>query len=131
DWTEPDSTGTNRLLDELSRAGIRVNLVDTSHPYRNELQSTPIHHDNLSIVELRPETRVAAKDLPVQFRVTVANHGAAERANLRVAVKVNGSERLEGDVTVTVPPGGTKSETFPISLNELGFNLISVNLENE
>ncbi len=131
DWSEPDVAGLSRALQDAVRANIKVNLIDAAHPYRSDLQKVPLYHDNLAIVELRPETRIAAKDLPVQFTVTVANFGISERKNLRVAVKVNGGERLEGSVNVTVPASLTWSETFQITLDELGPNLISANLENE
>jgi hypothetical protein len=131
DWTEPDAAALNKALDDLSRAGVKINLVDAAHPYRNEMQKTPIHHDNLAIVDLRPETRVAARDLPVQFKVAVANYGASERKNIRVAVKVNGGERLEGSVNVNIQAGQIREESFQIAFDQLGFNQVSANLENE
>jgi hypothetical protein len=131
DWSEPEEEALTRSLQELSRSGVAINLVDASHPYRSEFQKTPLFHDNLAIVDLRPETRVAARDMPVQFSVTVANFGTSERKNVRVALKVNGADRLEGDVSVTVPPGGTKTETLQLSFNQLGFNQVSANIENE
>jgi hypothetical protein len=131
DWSEADAAELSRALDSLTRSGVTVNLIDTAHPFRNELQKTPLHHDNLAIIDLKPETRVVARDLPVQFTVTVANYGASERKNVRVAIKVNGGERLEGDVNVNVPPAGTKEEKFQIAFNQLGFNQVTANLENE
>src|SRR5262249_23468070 len=110
---------------------IKVNLVDTAHPYRTDLQQTPLYHDNLAVVELRPETRIAARNTPVQFTVTVFNHGASERKNVRVAVKVNGGERLEGSVAMAIPAGQSKSESFQVSFDQLGFNQVSANLEKE
>jgi len=131
DWSDPEAVGLRKAIDELSRADVRINLIDTAHPYRNDLQKTPLYHDNLAIIDFHPETRVAARDMPVQFTITVANYGASERKNLRVAIKVNGSERLEGSATVTVPPGSTKSETTQIAFDQEGYNLVSANLENE
>lgn len=131
DWSEPDAASLTRALDTVTRAGVQVNLVDAAHPFRTDLQKNPLHHDNLAVVDLRPETRIAAKDTPVPFRVTIANFGATERKDIRVTVKVNGGERLEGSVTMTVPAGGSKTDTFQVSLGELGFNLVSANLEDE
>jgi hypothetical protein len=130
DWGEPDAAGLHTLLQAMA-SEVRINLVDTAHPYRSDIQKTPLYHDNLAVVELRPETRVAAKDTPVQFTVTVANYGASERKNIRVALKVNGAERLEGSVTLTVRPAGTKSETVPVVFDKVGYNQVSANLENE
>ena len=131
DWSEPDAGSLTRALDTVTRAGVQVNLVDAAHPFRTDLQKNPLHHDNLAVVDLRPETRISAKDTPVPCRVTVANFGATERKDIRVTVKVNGGERLEGSVTMTVPAGGTKTDSFQVSLGDLGFNLISANLEDE
>jgi hypothetical protein len=131
DWTEPDAAGLFKKLEELAAAKVKINLVDTAHPYRSDLQPTPLYHDNLAVVELRPETRIAALNTPVQFSVTVANFGTSERKNVRVAVKVNGGERLEGSVTMTIPAGGTKTGPFQVSFDQLGFNQVSANLEKE
>jgi hypothetical protein len=132
DWSEPDVASLRNVLDSLNRASVQINLVDAAHPYRNDLQKTPLFHDNLGIVELRPETRVAAKDRVLPFTVTVANYGTSERKNVRVAIKVNGGERLEASVTLSsVPAGGPKSETFQLLFTEQGFHQVTANLENE
>jgi hypothetical protein len=131
DWTEPDAAGLFKKLEELSTAKVKVNLVDTAHPYRSDQQQTPLYHDNLAVVELRPETRIAARNTPVQFSVTIANYGASERRNVRVAVKVNGGERLEGSVAMNIPAGGTETGLFQVSFDQLGFNQVSANLEKE
>src|SRR6266851_2442087 len=131
DWSEPDAAGLFKKLGELTAAKVKVNLVDTAHPYRSDLPQTPLYHDNLAVIELRPETRIAARNTPVQFTVTVVNYGASERKNVRVAVKVNGGERLEASVTVTIPAGSTKSDSFQVSFDQLGFNQVSANLEKE
>src|SRR5262249_13595655 len=104
-------------------------FLDAAHPYRSELQKVPQYHDNLGVVELRPETRVAAKDMPVQFTVTVHNFGISERKNVRVTVKVNGGERAEASLTMLSVPPGPKSETFHVSFDQLGFNQVTANLE--
>ncbi len=131
DWSEPDASALFKKLAELAAAKVKINLVDTAHPYRNDLQSSPLYHDNLAVVELRPETRIAARNTPIQFTVTVANYGTSERKNIRVAVKVNGGERLEGSVTMTIPAGGSTTDSFQVSFDQLGFNQVSANLEKE
>jgi hypothetical protein len=132
DWGEPEGEALSKALDELGRARIQINLIDAAHPYRTDQQRIPLFHDNLAIVDLRPETRVAAQDLPVQFTVTVANYGASERRNLRVATKVNGAQRLEGDVNIqSLPPGQTREEKIQLSFGQLGFNQVTANIENE
>jgi hypothetical protein len=130
-WGEPEGGPAMQKLESLARAGVKVHLVDCAHPYRSENQRTPLYHDNLAVIELRPETRIAAENMPVQFTVTVANYSPSERRNIRVTVKVNGAERLESSVPlVSLPPGRT-SGTFQVSFNQLGFNEITANLEDE
>jgi hypothetical protein len=69
--------------------------------------------------------------MPVQFTVTIANFSSSERRNVRITVKVNGAERLEASLPLaSVPPGHT-SGTFQVSFNQLGFNEITANLEDE
>jgi hypothetical protein len=130
-WVEPQATELMKKLDGLSKAGVKISLLDTGHPYRSENQRLPLYHDNLAVVELRPETRIAAEGMPVQFTVTVANFSPSERKNVRVTVKVEGAERPEGSLTMlSVPPGHT-SATFQVALVRLGFNEVTANLENE
>jgi hypothetical protein len=130
-WSEAESVSFRHQLETLSNRRVKINLMDVAHPFRSETQKLPLYHDNLAIVELRPETRVAAEGMPVQFTVTVANYSASERKNVRVTVKVNGVERLEGSVPLpSVPPGRTQG-SFQIALTQPGFQEISANLEDE
>jgi antitoxin (DNA-binding transcriptional repressor) of toxin-antitoxin stability system len=131
DWSGPDSGGLTKAVEGLVQAGVKISLVDTAHPFRAATQRETLYHDNLGIIELRPETRVAAKDMLVQFTVTVHNFSASESKNVRVTVKANGQERPEGSLTLlSVPPGAT-SATFQLVLDELGFNQVTANLEPE
>src|SRR6266436_2390184 len=137
-WSGPEAEGLLKVLDQLSKGSdklaknkVRINLIDTAHPFRSETQRTAMYHDNLAVVELRPETRVAAEGMPVQFTVSVANYSASERKNLRVTIKVEGHEHADSSVPLpSVPPGQT-SGTASVTLNRLGFNQITANLENE
>src|SRR5438876_2117739 len=131
DWTGPDSTEVNKEIDDLSKSGVRVYMVDAAHPYRGEGRQVVLFHDNLGIVELRPETRVAAEGMPVQFVCTIANFSGVEKKSIFLSVKVEGFERLEASVPIlSLPPGYTK-QTFMIGFNKIGFNQITANLENE
>jgi hypothetical protein len=130
-WVEPDATDLLKKLQDLVNAGIKVHFLDTAHPLRSEKQKVPLYHDNLAIVELRSETRVAAEGMPVQFTVSVGNFSGSEKKSVRVTVKVNGEERPEGSLTMlSVPPGRT-SATFQVGFVKLGHNVISTQLENE
>jgi hypothetical protein len=131
-WFEPEATLLLKDLESLASANVKVQLVDTADPKRSEHQKVPLHHDNLAVVDLRPESRVAAQNSLVQFKMAVANFGAGERKNVRVTVKVNGGEHAEASQTLpSVPPGKPTEATFLLTFGELGYNRITANLENE
>lgn len=137
-WSGPEAEGLLKSLDQLSKGSdklaknkVKINLIDTAHPFRSETQRSALYHDNLAVVDLRPETRVSAEGMPVQFTVTVANYSPSERKNVRVTIKVDGAERSEGSLTMLSVPPGPSSQTFVVSLIRIGFNQITANLENE
>lgn len=131
-WGEPGGAELAKTLAAAKQAGIQITLVDAAHPVRTESQKVPLYHDNLAIVDLRPEARVAAEGIPVQFTVAVANFSTSERKNVRVTIKVEGVERPEGSLTIqSIPAGTTSAQTFQVALVKLGYNLITANLENE
>src|SRR5713101_6218215 len=137
-WSGPEAEGLLKALDQLSKGSdrlaknkVKINLIDTAHPFRSETQRSALYHDNLAVVELRPETRVSAEGMPVQFTVTVANYSPSERKNLRVSIKVDGHEHADSSVPLlSVPPGPTSATTV-VTMNRLGFNQITAKLENE
>jgi hypothetical protein len=132
DWSGSPADGIRQAIERLTQAKVDVHLLDCAHPVRAESQRTAVYHDNLSIVEFQPETRTAARFVPVEFTVGVANFSNSERKNVRVTVKVKGAERAEGSFTMpSVMPGTVTVGTFMISFDQLGANPVSVNLENE
>jgi hypothetical protein len=130
-WAEPDGAETLAAIEQLTRTGVRVNLIDAAHPVRGENEKTARAHDNLAVTELRPETRVAAEGMPVQFRVTVTNYSRSQRDNVRVTVKVEGVERPEGSLTMLNVKPGPNTQDFQVAFTRLGYNEVSANLENE
>jgi hypothetical protein len=138
-WGGPEAEGLLKALDHLAKGKdqqaknrVKINLIDVAHPFRSETQRTALYHDNLAVVEVRPESRVVAEQMPVTFTVTVANYSPSERKNVRVSVFVNGQERLESSVPLpSVLPGHTTG-TFEVpSFGQLGFNQVAAKLENE
>jgi hypothetical protein len=138
-WSGAEAEGLLKALDHLAKGKdqqaknrVKINLIDVAHPFRSETQRTALYHDNLAVVEVRPESRVVAEQMPVQFTVTVANYSPSERKNVRVSVWVNGQEHLESSVPLaSVLPGHT-SGTFEVSsFNQLGYNQVAAKLENE
>ncbi|MCS6851316.1 MAG: BatA domain-containing protein, partial [Gemmataceae bacterium] len=131
DWSGPEADQLTARLQALARADVKIRLVDAAHPFRSEIQRVVLHHDNLGITDLRPETRVAARHMPVQFHCTVHNFSASERKFVRVTVNLNGIDRPDASFTLlSVPPGAT-SATFTLSFDQLGFNQVTANLEPE
>jgi hypothetical protein len=130
-WREPEGSDLLKSLESLTKMGVKINLVDTAHPYRNERQNVALYHDNLAVVELRPETRIAAEGMPVQFTFTVANYSASVRKNVRVTIKVDGSERPEASRTLEMVRPGQTSATFDVVFVRRGFNEITATLDNE
>lgn len=131
-WSEPEASELRKHLEGLTASGVKVHLVDCADPKRTEGQKSPLYHDNLAVVDLRSETRVAGQNVLVQFKFGVANYGAAERKNVRVTIKANGVERAEASQTLpSVPIGKPTEGTFLVSFDQLGFNQVTAHLENE
>lgn len=132
-WFEPEAKKLIETLDALAKNDVQIRLVDAADPKRTEQQKMPPCHDNLAVVDLRSETRLAAQHSLVQFKIAVANYGVSERQNVRVTVKVNGSDRPEASQTLPSVPAGRQpvTATFLIAFDQLGFNQVTANLENE
>ncbi len=136
DWA---GGGADALAQELApltqtkgAGGAAVHLLDAADPPRSPTQRTAIDHGNLGLLDVQPETRVAARYLPVDFTLTVANFSPAERTNVRVTVKVNGQTREDASINVaSVPPGVTQTTFTVPTFDQLGFSQVSANLEPE
>lgn len=131
DWADADTNGLQRNLVGLVDAGVNVRLIDAAHPIRNELQRTPPAHENIGVVSLRPEMRLAAKDLPIEFEVAVRNFSLVEYQGVRLAVKVNGVERADASVNFPSLPPGTHTQKFQVVFDKAGFNQVTANLDPE
>lgn len=139
DWSKATEGQLGELFSQLRTAGVKLILADVAHPDQGD-QKNPLYHDNLAIVDLRPETRIAAQQQQVEFTVEVANYSNAERKNVRVAVKLNGRERAEGSVNIpNLPPKEITKVRFQLAPDRVGsdeqpldrFNLVSAQLETE
>src|SRR5947209_1396061 len=135
DWSGGESEAVTQALAALTQhkgpGAITLHLHDAAHPVRSPTQQAAIDHGNLGILDLQPETRVAARFLPVDCTITVANYSPAERKNVRVTVRVNGSERSASSVTIPSVPPGVTQKTFLISPDDVGPTQVTATLENE
>jgi hypothetical protein len=132
DWAGPESDALNQEVDALARAGVNVYLVDAADPTRGGGSQVPLHHDNLGVVDLRPETRVAAKGMPVQFTARVMNFGKEKKESVFLTVKVNGVDNMGASMPIPVLPAGTETtHTFQVVFQQDGFNQVTATLEKE
>jgi hypothetical protein len=109
DWTGPDS---EKLIDEVKAIledGINVNFIDTAAPYRGSTGKVALNHDNLALVDLKAETRVAIEDAEVEFTATIMNYGQAQ-ARTFLKVYVNGENDLSRDMILEKLEPGSKTE---------------------
>jgi hypothetical protein len=122
DWTGPEADGLLKALRELNDRKVKIRPTDTAHPYRVKGQGGAVlAHDNLAIIELRANTRVAGSGVPVTFTVTVANYGGRdESVNVVVADDDTGQEMQQIDFNPPMPlrvsPDSTATATFEIRL---------------
>jgi hypothetical protein len=129
DWSGPEVDNLNKELDGFTGTGGKVLLFDVAHFYRAERQPIALHHDNIGISDLRPETRFTAENMPVQFTATIRNYTAAKK-NVFFNVKVDGQVRFEATQPVDINPGETR-HTFLLSFNKRGYNMISAALSDK
>jgi hypothetical protein len=148
DWALPDAESLHKMVVQMARerTDLKVRMIDTVHPYRQSGHGgIPLSHENVGIADIRSGTRVAGKDMPVTFTVTLANYSAREaEVNLVIVEDALGTlpkERFDVDFTpsmpVKIPAGSVDSKvTFEIRFNpqikagETYFAQISARLES-
>ncbi|VTS05127.1 BatA domain-containing protein [Tuwongella immobilis] len=140
DWSEGNPESLTTTFEQLKEARVETHLHDIAHPTRTEATKVPLYHDNLSLIDLRAESRLAARYAPVEFVAQVANYSNSERKNVRVVVRLNGSERAEASTNIpTVPPNQVSLARFALAFERTGspdrpldrFNLVSATIEGE
>ncbi len=128
DWGLPEADTLYKTLVELGKEHqkrLRINLIDTVQPYRNKAQGGyPQAHDNVGIVDLRPSTRIAGKNMPVNFTATLANYSGREvEVNVVVFNENNGGQIHEIAQTINppmplkLPPSSTRVVNFDHRFN--------------
>lgn len=122
DW-EADAEKIKTAVADLATAQVKVHLVDVAHPFRKDEKQAPLHHDNVSIVELKPAKLVTARYEPLEFTLRLKNNGPTELKDVQVPIAVNGDDNKDGAKEVIIPtlPGNdTRSVTFSISPSRVG-----------
>ncbi len=99
DWDSgPDVAKIDQKIASIRTDQINVILIDTAaDPSRSQTRSgTPKCHDNIAIIDFRPNSRVVAENSDVVFTVTLFNFGKSERQDVTLDIYVDGKERYEG-----------------------------------
>src|SRR5581483_6798499 len=127
DWGLPDADTLYKTLIEMGKEHkhLKVRLIDTVHPYRTAaLGGYPQSHDNVGIVDLRPSTRIAGKNMPVNFTATLANYSGREvEVNLVVYNENSGNpiheaaQSINPPMPLKLPPASTKAVNFDLRFN--------------
>jgi hypothetical protein len=115
DWAA--GAGTEEVaqaLEKLTSNGIHVSLIDTAHPYRMPTRPVAGQHDNLAIIDLRPEAHVVAEGVETEFSITLANFSPSDKRSF-LHVKVDGVEAYSATKPIDkVPANGTLTEKFTL-----------------
>jgi hypothetical protein len=95
DWTTGvDAEKIQEEIKKILENRINLNLVDVAHPTRSSGSTkVALHHDNLALVDLKAESRVAIEDTDIEFTAVIRNFGTGEGRG-RFQVFINGQEDL-------------------------------------
>ncbi len=152
DWNQAVKQNYSKVFEFCEQAGVQVKLFDVAAPFREDkydpdrdpVEKPVISSENLAITDFKPESRIALKNTPVEFTVTVTNYGESTRSNLLVRIKVNGQDRPDGTVPIaSIPPGQSVSVRTSMLMSRTppnnaadderfdGFNLVSAHLDGQ
>jgi hypothetical protein len=130
DWSGTASEGVHKEIDGLCGIGVHVNLVDAAHPTRTGLQA-PRHHENVGIVDLRPETRVVAEGQLINVTVSIQNFSNSDQdGRFFLDVRVDDVERLEASQIIPQLRAASRTDfTFQLAFNRPGYNQLTATLK--
>jgi hypothetical protein len=132
DWSGPEAEPVNQAIDAFLAAGAtnRVLLFDVAYPVRHENQNEAIGTENVGIVDFRPDTKYAAKGLPIRFTLVTHNYSSVELKNKRLNVKVNGKEQFINPQFIDVLKGNSDTRTeFELNFIDSDLNIVSIEIE--
>lgn len=118
DWTTgPDAEKVSEVLRSILDAGVNLNLIDTAAPSRTPNSKVANHHDNIAIVDLKAESRVAVEDSDIEFTASVMNLGQAEGRTF-LKVYINGEESPGSDTVLEkIAPNSKVEHKFTLRFN--------------
>jgi hypothetical protein len=149
DWSDRNKEVYGKAFDELTTLNVKTHLMDCVSPERTPQQKTPLHNDNLAIVDFAPDARIIPKNKEVEFTVRVHNYSDNIKKAVFLRTRVNGQIREDGSVAIPeIAPNGEaiakinlgsglqrgaedESEDGENAGLPVRFNLVSVHLEGE
>jgi hypothetical protein len=127
DWVKGESVAPLRealLTASRGEHPLQVRLWDSAHPFREAREDAPpAAHKNVGITDMRANTRITGRGMPVTFTVEVANYGPQDtEVKVKIFDDLTGSERF--DVTfnerqgvLKVPSKGTATCSFTLAFS--------------
>jgi hypothetical protein len=132
DWNNTASDLSKHISDLTQDRHANVFLMDCAHPFRNENQQAALHHDNLAITDLQPDTRFASKDGQlVEFILSIQNYSPSERKDYPIKVYREGEECFEVPPQIPSIPVGHSEFKFSLGFSKDGFNQVTAVLGEE
>lgn len=115
DWTTgPDADKLHEQMRDLLDTGINLSLIDVASPARTARSKAVNHNNNIAILDLKAETRVAIEDAEIEFTATLMNYGQAKDQAF-VKVFINGENDLTRDVMLSdLEPGKPREHKFTL-----------------
>jgi hypothetical protein len=132
DWNNTSGEVTKQVDNLTQTVHANVFLMDCAHPFRNENQQTVLHHDNLAITDLQPDTRYASKDGQlIEFTLSIQNYSPSERKDYPLKVYREGSECFEVPPLIPSIPVGHSEFKFSLGFSKEGYNQVTAVLGEE
>jgi hypothetical protein len=132
DWNNTASDLNKNISDLTQDRHANVFLMDCAHPFRNENQQAALHHDNLAITDLQPDTRFASKDGQlVEFILSIQNYSPSERKDYPIKVYREGEECFEVPPQIPSIPVGHSEFKFSLGFSKDGYNQVTAVLGEE
>lgn len=117
DWQ--DQKAISAAVDELTNAGVAVNLVRT----------VPEQHRNLAVTQLTGDIHVAAADVPLRLKVSVKNSGPQVATDVRLTLFDNGEKIPTSPIFEKIDPETEVTHEVDIRLTTTGRHKLRVSID--
>lgn len=119
DWQ--DQKAISAAVDQLTSAGVSVNLVRT----------VPEQHPNLAVTSLSGDIQVAAADVPLRLKVSVKNSGQQVANDVRLAMFDNDEKIPASVVFEKIDPMSEVSHEVDVRLATAGRHKLRVSIDTD